>query len=154
MRLQLCSLKCGLSACSRAATLISRETDELPEGSLVMFCGTFIVAKSEVELELKLERPFFASTVTPKWSAASPLFCSLYELNRAERRVGRRLNLVLYSHSIFAAIVYGSKESMALEMRSRKYFHEARKAATALEDRTCTKMKESSRFRVVLASRG
>lgn len=68
LRLQLRGPKCSVYSCSRAATIVSRETEELPGRSLVVFCESCIVTKS------KLERPFSVAAVTPELLATSALF--------------------------------------------------------------------------------
>lgn len=88
--LHLCSLKKALDACSKPATLVSRETREPPGRSLAMFCGTDMVVKSESEPEPELGRTFFAAAVTSKWLATSSLSFSLYESSWVRRPAGRR----------------------------------------------------------------
>lgn len=114
-------------------------------------CRTRSLAKLESEPESEQRGPFFATGLAPKWLAASPFVCLLYKPNRVRRPVDRLPSLVLHSLSLFAVILYSSKESTASRMLSRKSFQKARKAAVTLKGRTCTKFKTSTRFCIVLA---
>lgn len=132
LRVYLCSLKYGLEACCKAAMLVSRENEELPELVVVMFYGTYIVPQSPSEPEPELELPFYVAAVTSKFLATSPFFCFLYESKQMGRSAGRSSCLVIPFYSLFAALPYSSEERTSSRLSSRNLFHKARKAARTL----------------------
>lgn len=119
----------------------------------MLLCGTCIVEVSESEPESKVQGPLLAAYVTLKWFAVSHLSCLLSYSNLVRSPFGRRSDFVHRLYSIFTAVVYSSESRTALQLPSKRVFNKACKVAMTSEGSLSSRLKNSLRLGVVLASR-
>lgn len=149
--LQLCSLKNGLKARSKATTLVLKETKRTAR----VLSGNDLqdIHRSEVRAGAGVgaESSFFAALVNLRKAAASAFFCFLYEMSQVGRPVGCCSNPSLPSQFFLPALVHSFEERTALRMCLGKSLNKARKAAMTMETRFCTRWRDYSQFLAAFA---